>query len=194
MMSNAILSYIFTVKKKNGPVSLTGWPDLLWSHLFGKSLGILKSKLCILFSTPHQSFYSLAKSSCLFNHLLSFPAPGEKSDSKFVPISAFVGAPLLWKLSSSAFSCSEDFPFTRSSRGKWLGTAFLTGPSLGTGVTSAFTNTGGGWTPSMRQREKCIYVTQKLKYRTRVEILGQKWPQCIPLFITLKFHMKHKHK
>lgn len=71
-----------------------------------------------------------------------------------LPSSASVGELLLWKLSSSAFSCSDDFPFTLSSSGNWLGTAFFTGPSLGSGVTSALTSTGGGGTPSKTERFK----------------------------------------
>lgn len=71
-----------------------------------------------------------------------------------VPRSASVGKLLLWKLSSSAFSCSDDLPFTLSSRGKWLGTAFFTGASLGAGVTSAFTSTGGGGGTPANQKHK----------------------------------------
>lgn len=79
----------------------------------------------------------------------------------FLPISASVGELLLWKLSSSAFSCSDDFPFTLSSRGNWLGTAFFTGPSLGAGVTSAFTSTGGGGTPSRETHRGSLLAITK---------------------------------
>ena len=71
-----------------------------------------------------------------------------------LPSSSSVGRPLLWKLSSRAVSCSEDFPFTLSSRGKWLGTALATTTSLGSVGGSAFTSTGGGGTPvCVRVRE-----------------------------------------
>lgn len=86
----------------------------------------------------------------------SLPETCERIDGWAVPSSASVGEPLLWKLSSSALSCSDVFPFTLSSRGNWLGTAFFTGPSLGAGITSAFTSTGGGGTPARatkRERE-----------------------------------------
>lgn len=89
-------------------------------------------------------------------HAHSYSPPVRETLLQALPSSASVGELLFWKLSSSAFSCSDDFPFTLSNSGNWLGTAFFIGASLGSGVTSALTSTGGGGTPSSTT-ERNIY-------------------------------------